>query len=334
MPWATWYEDTTGAGFDAKNIFASRFDNTGDVNQGKWIFAGQSRGTGGGTVPVPSLNIHTDQDAENPSVAGGSAADPTKPGPWVTWQETARTRRRPARTRSSSRSRSAPGQTNCTGVKPAAADPTALRSAGSAGSRSGVERLGAPIRSLNVDPTRDGIEPDIAFTGPNDSVPWVVWYEQDASAVSGAATTTRWCSPPRAPRRARRPDGDRRRWLQLDRCRQRSAGRARRPGRRRLRRRRSVGRRAEKRVLAERQPDRGRRGPARRRRDDEPRQRDGAVGGLGRGRSPASSRSSSRGWCGTGAAAIRARQQRRADLDRAPTTRRARTSRSRATRRT
>ena len=36
---------------------------------------------------MPSLNIHTDQDAENPSVAGGSAADPTKPGPWVTWQE-------------------------------------------------------------------------------------------------------------------------------------------------------------------------------------------------------------------------------------------------------
>ena len=32
-------------GFGAKNIFASRFDNTGR-NQGKWIFAGQGRGTG------------------------------------------------------------------------------------------------------------------------------------------------------------------------------------------------------------------------------------------------------------------------------------------------
>ena len=31
--------------------------------------------------------------------------------------------------------------------------------------------------SLNVDVNRDGIEPDIAFTGANDSVPWVVWYE-------------------------------------------------------------------------------------------------------------------------------------------------------------
>ena len=49
VPWATWYEDTSGTGFGAENIFASRFDNTGDANQGKWIFAGQSRGTGGGT---------------------------------------------------------------------------------------------------------------------------------------------------------------------------------------------------------------------------------------------------------------------------------------------
>ncbi len=32
------------------NVFASRFDNTGDANQGKWIFAGQGRGLGGGTA--------------------------------------------------------------------------------------------------------------------------------------------------------------------------------------------------------------------------------------------------------------------------------------------
>ncbi len=34
------------------NVFASRFDNTGDANQGEWIFAGQSRGPGGSN-PVP-----------------------------------------------------------------------------------------------------------------------------------------------------------------------------------------------------------------------------------------------------------------------------------------
>src|SRR5437763_12291738 len=84
VPWATWYENTTGTGFGANNVFASRFDST----SGKWIFAGQSRGNGGSGPNVPSLNIHTEQSAENPSVSGGSAVDPTKPGPWVTWQET------------------------------------------------------------------------------------------------------------------------------------------------------------------------------------------------------------------------------------------------------
>jgi len=48
VPWATWYENTSGTGFGNHNVFASRFDNTGDANQGKWIFGGQSRGTGGG----------------------------------------------------------------------------------------------------------------------------------------------------------------------------------------------------------------------------------------------------------------------------------------------
>ena len=118
VPWATWYENTTGTGFANNNVFASRFDNTGDANQGKWIFGGQSRGTGGGSVPVPSLNIHTDQSAENPSVAGGSAVDPTKPGPWVTWQET--TAQPVERTDQIFVSRPiGPGAANCDGVTPA-----------------------------------------------------------------------------------------------------------------------------------------------------------------------------------------------------------------------
>ena len=53
VPWATWYENTSGTGFDNNNVFASRFDNTGDANQGKWIFAGQSRGNGGSGPGVP-----------------------------------------------------------------------------------------------------------------------------------------------------------------------------------------------------------------------------------------------------------------------------------------
>jgi hypothetical protein len=175
VPWATWYEDTTGAGFGAEQIFASRFDNSGDANQGKWLFAGQSRGLGGGTVPIPSLNIHITQDAENPSVAGGSTSDPSKPGPWVTWQETATAGAHPDQI--FVEKPIGPGATSCVGVTPAAADPTAVPVGGFCWQQVGVERLGADP-SLNVDTTRNGVEPDIAFTGPNDSVPWVVWYER------------------------------------------------------------------------------------------------------------------------------------------------------------
>jgi hypothetical protein len=188
VPWATWYELTTGTGFGHNNVFASRFDNTGDANQGKWIFAGQSRGTGGLAVPVPSLNIHTNQSAENPSVAGGSAVDPTKPGPWVTWQETTSVPVsgkdqifvvRPI----------GPGAANCDGVKPAgvAVNGHVPAIGGFCWQQTGIPRVGpgSADPSLNVDPTRNGIEPDIAFTGPSDSVPWVVWYETGSTAISG-----------------------------------------------------------------------------------------------------------------------------------------------------
>ncbi|MFL5860763.1 MAG: hypothetical protein ACJ780_08300, partial [Solirubrobacteraceae bacterium] len=169
----------TGVGFDNNNIFASRFD----VTQNKWVFAGQGRGVGGASqVQVPSLNIHTAQDAENPSVAGGSTADPTKPGPWVAWQET------------STQSENAihpdqifverplgPGRTDCTGVTPGGSASAPL--GGFCFQQTGIDRFGGDP-SLNVDPTRNGVEPDIAFTGAGDSVPWVVWYEKDATATT------------------------------------------------------------------------------------------------------------------------------------------------------
>jgi hypothetical protein len=179
VPWATWYENTPA--LFAEQIFASRFDNTGDANQGKWIFAGQSRG---GTVPVPSLNINTNQNAENPSVAGGSAVDPTKPGPWVTWQELGASAPGAGKQQIFVEKPIGPGAANCTGVKPTAADPSAAPIGGFCWQQVGVERLG-PDPSLNVDRTRDGIEPDIAFTGANDSVPWVVWYENGPTGTTG-----------------------------------------------------------------------------------------------------------------------------------------------------
>jgi hypothetical protein len=192
VPWATWYENTLGAGFGANNIFASRFDNSGGPDQGKWIFAGQGRGTGGvGTVPVPSLNIHPEQSAENPSVAGGSAVDPTKPGPWVTWQETTTSPVDKINQIFVSRP-IGPGAPNCDNVTPkGVADASGHIPAigGFCFQQTGIGRVGpgSADPSLNVDPTRNGIEPDIAFTGSNDGVPWVVWYEKDNTdhAISG-----------------------------------------------------------------------------------------------------------------------------------------------------
>ena len=194
VPWATWYENTTGTGFANNNVFASRFDSTGDSNQNRWIFGGQSRGSGGSGPNVPSLNIHTNQDAENPSVAGGSAVDATKPGPWVTWQETANNN---AQDQIFVSRPIGPGAANCDGVTPTGvADGTGDVPAigGFCFQQTGVPRFGTggTDPSLNVDPTRNGVEPDIAFTGRNaasvqDGVPWVVWYEKDATnnVVSG-----------------------------------------------------------------------------------------------------------------------------------------------------
>ena len=175
VPWAAWYENTSGKDFENDNIFASRFDNTGDGNQGKWIFGGQARGVGGSSVQVPSLNIDTNQSAENPSVAGGSAVDPTKPGPWVSFQEFDGLEgvdqifvERPI----------GPGAANCDGVKPEGVlvDGHVPAIGGFCWQQTGVPRGGADP-SLNVDPSRAGEEPDIAFAGTNDGVPWVVWYE-------------------------------------------------------------------------------------------------------------------------------------------------------------
>ena len=182
VPWATWYEDTA-AFTDHENIFASRFD----ASSGDWIFAGQSRGTGSGTVPVPSLNIKTDQSAENPSVAGGSAVDPTKPGPWVTWQETDDLA---GKDQIFTSRPIGPGAANCDDVTPLGVKENTGHVPAVGGfcfQQTGILRAGAngAEPSLNVDPTRDGIEPDIAFTGAQDSVPWVVWYEVGPSGIPG-----------------------------------------------------------------------------------------------------------------------------------------------------
>ena len=194
VPWASWYESTSGTNFGADNIFASKFDNTGDASQGKWIFAGQGRGTGGGTVQVPSLNIHTNRDAVNPVVQGGATIAGADPVPWVTWQELDGGSPGPNQIFTSKGVKAAPA---CPNDPAASANPIKpTTSFGGIGGfcfqQVGIDRLdpgagGFPVTtsdpSMNVDPSRDGVEPDMAFTGTNDTVPWVVWYEQNSSGV-------------------------------------------------------------------------------------------------------------------------------------------------------
>ena len=139
---------------------------------------GQNRGSG-----VPSLNIHTDKEAENPSVAGGATVPGNAPVPWVAWQEqdgnVSCSGNHDQIFVSKGVKQAAPNRP-CTGFKPsdggerqrvllAAGGPDRLDENG------GSAATGDP--TLNVDPSRDGIEPDIAFTGASDKVAWVVWYE-------------------------------------------------------------------------------------------------------------------------------------------------------------
>lgn len=175
VPWATWYEQTAGAGFGANNIFASRFDSAADASQNKWIFAGQSRGKVGAT-PAPSLNLHTNRNAENPSIAGGATTAGANPVPWVTWQEEGNSAPDVGKDQIFVAKGVRTETTECTtGTKPAESE--AVVDGGFCWQQVGTARLGEDP-SLNVDRGREGVEPDIAFTGTGDTIPWVVWYEE------------------------------------------------------------------------------------------------------------------------------------------------------------
>jgi hypothetical protein len=179
VPWDSWYEPNAALG-GAKQIFASRFNATGNT----WVPEGQDRGSG-----VPSLNIHTDKEAENPSVAGGAAVPGNDPVPWVAWQE------QDGNVSGSGNHdqifvskgvKQTVANNPCTGFKPSSANSVSLFCWQQVGldrldPNGGSSATGDP--TLNVDPSRNGIEPDIAFTGANDKVAWVVWYETDSSAL-------------------------------------------------------------------------------------------------------------------------------------------------------
>ena len=80
VPWVSWYEPNDQLAGNKTNIFASRFNASSNL----WLPSGQDRST---NAQVPSLNIHTNRTAEEPSVAGGAAVVGNNPVPWVVWRE-------------------------------------------------------------------------------------------------------------------------------------------------------------------------------------------------------------------------------------------------------
>jgi len=184
VPWVAWYEPSAASGWPT-NIFASRFNAAANV----WLPSGQARGP----VHLPSLNIHTLRTAENPSVAGGSAVAGNDPVPWVTWEENDGGANDATAFRqifvAKALKQAVPGTAFPVGTKPNGGPDVN----GFCWQQVGIDRLNptGPVPStsgdptLNVDPTRAGVEPDIAFTGPNDTVAWVVWYEENPTQIDG-----------------------------------------------------------------------------------------------------------------------------------------------------
>ena len=184
VPWVAWYEPSATSGWPT-NIFASRFNAAANV----WLPSGQGRA---GTL-LPSLNLHVLRTAENPSVAGGSAVAGNDPVPWVTWEENDAAADDTTAIRqifvSKALKQAVPGTACPPGTRPVGGNDVN----GFCWQEVGLKRLnpleptplGVGDPTLNIDPTRSGVEPDIAFTGPNDTVAWVVWYEEDPTQIDG-----------------------------------------------------------------------------------------------------------------------------------------------------
>jgi hypothetical protein len=189
VPWVSWYEPNTAFGTPTQ-IFASRFAaNASSTGGGQWIVEGQDRHS---PDMVPSLNIHTNRTAENPSVAGGATTAGNDPVPWVAWEENDGTSTDNDAHRQifvSKGVKQATKNAPCTNFKPSNSATVNLFCWQQVGADRLAPTTDPPTSSstgdptLNVDPTRAGVEPDVAFTGNNDVVPWVVWYEQGASGI-------------------------------------------------------------------------------------------------------------------------------------------------------
>ncbi len=178
-PWVAWYEASAHLPGGATNIFASRFEN------GAWLRSGQNRATDGSQVA--SLNVNTDRAAEEPQVIGGATTAGNQPDPWIVWREKDGANSSATRRFQIFVSRGVAQPGTCTGFTPgsgAALGDFCWQSVGIPRvSRTSFAGAGATDPSLNVDVTRDANSPNGAFAGPDDTVPWIVWYESGPSSA-------------------------------------------------------------------------------------------------------------------------------------------------------
>jgi hypothetical protein len=190
VPWVAWDEASPTLS-NVTQIFASRFAATaGAQNDGVWVHEGTSDGG------IPTLNINPDHDAKDPSVFGGTTTAGANPAPWITWEEAdgglqANATNGVGNSRFQIFVSHTVAATSTGGACPAGTTPATGTASVSnfcfqdVGFARTTNHSGNPTDpSLNIDPTRDGIEPDIAFTGTNDTVPWVVWYENSDNGNS------------------------------------------------------------------------------------------------------------------------------------------------------
>src|SRR5207247_1295794 len=178
VPWAT-FEQKVGR---SQQIFVRAFKN------GQWVTQGSPA----------SLNIDPTAEADAPSNDFAGAGRQVlwgawyHPVPWIIWEENDG----PVDGDSTRQIFVAKGVkqtaagTPCTGFKPSEAN----NMNGFCFQQVGLERFASAQStppddtvdpSLNIDPTRAGVEPDIAFTGKDDKVVWTVWYEEGESKIPG-----------------------------------------------------------------------------------------------------------------------------------------------------
>lgn len=149
MPWTAFVEGSSAL-TAANQILVRRFTDN------QWQLTGVPRGDS----TAVALNRDPDRDANHPALASGAPGDAALP--WVAWDEEA-----PAGTRQIFASRAV-----------TTTDPDAL--GGIRWQMVGLPDVGG-LLGLNVDKTRNGLEPDITMSGATSAEPWVVWYEAGGS---------------------------------------------------------------------------------------------------------------------------------------------------------